>query len=379
MLQVLESSTSTGSLKYGGQFFLQQEAWQQFLSIHMMQLGWTYCDSMLCKGHPVGVSELPVCRDISAGIMGQRSIKVISDLDAPIIVIPKFVQEGDDLDIFCRSGDAYPDPILNMHKDDQLISSTNGTTLKYTIINATSHDHGFYYCEAHNKAGSKTSNGVTLSMHYIRCQQKSDVNIIVAEGDSVSIPCQVNAQPNPNYTFFKNNKVVKSGYVKEYMIEKATEEDTGNYHCMAVNNAGNVTCGQKNLLVPYCLISTFSLIKGHLTCVAEGQPEPNTTITVNGDVVANGKMTSTYGVVSCNVVAKCVAENGYSKTTKMLKSCKTSGVSGNVDMTTDVPLVGIMLGILGFILTIICIVFIIKHRSKYISTITVDRVQIPKL
>ncbi|XP_033122967.1 hemicentin-1-like [Anneissia japonica] len=183
-----------------------------------------------------------------------------------------------------------------MHKDDRLISSTNGIMLKYTIINATNHDHGFYYCEARNEAGSKNSNGDTLSVHYIRCQQKSDFNSIVAEGKSVSITCQVNAQPYPNYTFFKNNKVVKSGYVKEYMIENATEEDTGDYHCMAINDAGNVTCGQKNLLVQYIRCQQKSDVNSivaegnsvSITCQVNAQPYPNYTFFKNNKVVKSG-------------------------------------------------------------------------------------------
>ncbi|XP_033100117.1 sialoadhesin-like [Anneissia japonica] len=298
-------------------------------------------------------------------------------LYAPDINLPEHAVEGDLLDIFCSIATAYPAPILILYKGRQPIYSTTGTILKHTISNATRKDTGEYICRANNDVGSKESDTKSLNIHYIDCQLKSSFNSTVVEGKTLSIFCHVNANPNSNYTIYKNNNPIKSGIgdLMVYSIDNVKQEDAGNYHCMVTNFAGTVTCGKRSIFVTYVRILSFAWLDGVATCVAEGDSCPTVTISVNGTIVSTGhSLTSTgiepeackpMGTVMCNASnEKSIAEP------QSLKKCTVH--SGTTRRSPDILVHQLTAGSVGFFVGCTLLIFVFCIVRKLSSSKAVN-------
>lgn len=75
-------------------------------------------------------------------------------------------------------------------------------------------------------------------------------NVTVTEGDSVTLECQISAQPAPVIMWFREDYKIESSIdfqisyqngLTRMMIREAFAEDSGRFTCTATNEAGTIS------------------------------------------------------------------------------------------------------------------------------------------
>ncbi|MCJ8749980.1 hypothetical protein PDJAM_G00193750 [Pangasius djambal] len=199
----------------------------------------------------------------------------------------------------CRS-DAVPPPTLSWLKDGaQLKASPRVRVLSggryLQINNAELGDTGRYTCMASNVAG-ETRRHFNLSINVAPTIKEGPQAISVHVNMPVVLECIVSGVPAPRVTWRKHGSIL-AGNNPRYIfaedgslhIQSAQLSDTGNYLCMATNQAGNqrkrvdlqvyvppsIAEGPTNVTVTVNIQTTLS-------CEATGIPRPTVTWTKDG-------------------------------------------------------------------------------------------------
>ncbi|TSL47575.1 Hemicentin-1 [Bagarius yarrelli] len=198
----------------------------------------------------------------------------------------------------CRS-DAVPPPTLSWLKDGALLKASprlrvlsSGRYLQ--INNAEIGDAGQYTCVASNVAG-ETRRHFNLSVNVAPTIKEGPQVISVHIKMPVVLECIVSGFPAPRVTWRKHGSVLAGNNPRyrlaedgSLQIHSAQLSDTGNYLCMATNQAGtqrrrvdlqvyvppSIAEGPTNITVTVNIQTTLS-------CEATGIPKPTVTWTKN--------------------------------------------------------------------------------------------------
>ncbi|XP_068730716.1 uncharacterized protein [Montipora capricornis] len=166
---------------------------------------------------------------------------------APSIVSPpvsKAVNQTDTALFQCLVN-GIPKPQVTWLKDnssllaDKRIVQTGG---ELAITNATEKDEGIYTCIAENIFGIKASSA-TLTVQVGAMITEKPSNVIVEEGQTVSLLCKAAGQPTPTVSWekaakdqFMESRISAIG--ETLIIQSVTKADSGTYVCSAENIAG---------------------------------------------------------------------------------------------------------------------------------------------
>ncbi|XP_035771403.1 carcinoembryonic antigen-related cell adhesion molecule 5-like [Neolamprologus brichardi] len=251
------------------------------------------------------------------------TIQIVDPVTAVVVSLAKPAIFGETFSLSCEV--TGPVDIIHWWRNDQLISADNKTTFdtgnRTLTISSTQHsDGGDYQCEAFNSVSNQTSHRFTVTVYYgpeianvmgpnlaeagdyvtFTCNATSNPpnpiqNVklnapvtFVKEGYAYNLTCNVTGPANyiywmkngqrlheDNTTFFhKNNETVEINPVKRY--------DTGNYYCLAINAAGNMSSALYMLVVIYQIENVevkapmMPAIEGYsynLTCNVTGPAE----------------------------------------------------------------------------------------------------------
>jgi len=69
-------------------------------------------------------------------------------------------------------------------------------------------------------------------------------NTTVIENNPITLPCPVQGTPRPQITWYRGDSPVMSHRVTSegsLVLDRVVANDTGQYRCVAVNVAGNIT------------------------------------------------------------------------------------------------------------------------------------------
>ncbi|KAF4075407.1 hypothetical protein AMELA_G00234210 [Ameiurus melas] len=154
-----------------------------------------------------------------------------------------------------------------------------GTTLLrtgkiYFISRASSDDNGEYKCEARNRYGEKYSDGVVLNVLYppksISLSVRPSGEIV--EGHPVTLTCSSDANPPvETYTWYKGTTLLRTG--ENYIISRASSEDSGEYKCEARNRYGEKYSDGVvlNILYPPKTVSESISPSAKISCEDSGE------------------------------------------------------------------------------------------------------------
>ncbi|CAL8294250.1 unnamed protein product [Lota lota] len=147
------------------------------------------------------------------------------------------IEEGSSVTLSCSS-DANPAANYTWFKNNQPLVWKPGQT--YTFPSVRPEDRGMYHCHAENKYGHLSSNSLFMDVKYAPKTPSVTVSPSgeIEEGSSVTLSCSSDANPEANYTWFKehDDSVKESG--QNYTITNITFELGGNYYCQAHNAIG---------------------------------------------------------------------------------------------------------------------------------------------
>uniref|UniRef100_A0A3P8XFB3 Neural cell adhesion molecule L1 n=1 Tax=Esox lucius TaxID=8010 RepID=A0A3P8XFB3_ESOLU len=127
----------------------------------------------------------------------------------------------------------------------------------------------------------------------------TDSSMMVLRGEKLQLECIASGVPTPSIKWFKkggdlNQKVKLENYNKTLQIDSVSEEDAGEYMCMANNQIGSIrhSIYVQVKAAPYWLDKPSNLVlapneNGRLVCRTNGNPKPDIQWLVNGEPIGS--------------------------------------------------------------------------------------------
>ncbi|XP_049883396.1 hemolin-like isoform X2 [Pectinophora gossypiella] len=179
-------------------------------------------------------------------------------------LVPQYVSKevtakaGDDTFLYCIFGGtplAYPEwyykgTDIENGPNDRVTAQNRSSGKRLLIKDTRVSDEGTYYCHVVDSQGKNTSNPINLKVVSAPTfVKKPEPKLLVAEGQDVIIPCQVQGIPKATITWTYNAQPLKSDSrvttkptdnASELQIKKIQKSDQGYYGCTATNENGVV-------------------------------------------------------------------------------------------------------------------------------------------
>ncbi|XP_062843149.1 neurofascin homolog (chicken) a isoform X15 [Trichomycterus rosablanca] len=138
---------------------------------------------------------------------------------------------------------------------------------------------------------------------------------IVLRGEELLLECIAAGVPTPGIKWFKKGgdlpekKVKLESYNKTLRIVSVSEEDSGEYVCMASNKIGSIrhSISVQVKAAPYWLNKPSNLVlapneNGQLVCLASGNPKPSIQWLVNGESIESSPENPSRQVVGDSII-----------------------------------------------------------------------------
>uniref|UniRef100_A0A673VCD9 Myelin-associated glycoprotein n=1 Tax=Suricata suricatta TaxID=37032 RepID=A0A673VCD9_SURSU len=159
---------------------------------------------------------------------------VIVEMNASVEAI-----EGSHVSLLCGA-DSNPLPLLTWMRDGTVLREAVAESLFLDLEEVTSAEDGVYACLAENAYGQENRT-VGLSVMYAPRKPMVNGTMVAVEGETVSILCSTQSNPDPILTIFKEKQILATViYESELQLElpAVTPEDGGEYWCVAENQYG---------------------------------------------------------------------------------------------------------------------------------------------
>ncbi|XP_038195600.1 myelin-associated glycoprotein isoform X2 [Arvicola amphibius] len=189
--------------------------------------------------------------------------------------------EGSHVSLLCGA-DSNPLPLLTWMRDGMVLREAVAESLYLDLEEVTPGEDGVYACLAENAYG-QDNRTVELSVMYAPWKPTVNGTVVAVEGETVSILCSTQSNPDPILTIFKEKQILATViYESQLQLElpAVTPEDDGEYWCVAENQYGQ-TATAFNLSVEFAPII---LLESHCAaardtvqclCVVKSNPEPS--------------------------------------------------------------------------------------------------------
>uniref|UniRef100_A0A8C4Y4Y4 Myelin associated glycoprotein n=1 Tax=Gopherus evgoodei TaxID=1825980 RepID=A0A8C4Y4Y4_9SAUR len=192
---------------------------------------------------------------------GRESHRLRLSFASPTADVPRILQvnssveitEGSHVVLVCVA-DSNPMALLAWFKEEAVLREEPSTNLTLELDNVTHAHDGIYTCVAENVYG-RVNRSLALT---VMCEclggrgvgssgqnapRKPSVNtsVVAMEGESVTILCTTESNPEPIITIFREKQIVATVvYESELLLEipAVTHEDDGEYWCVAENQYG---------------------------------------------------------------------------------------------------------------------------------------------
>ncbi|XP_031240130.1 myelin-associated glycoprotein isoform X2 [Mastomys coucha] len=189
--------------------------------------------------------------------------------------------EGSHVSLVCGA-DSNPPPLLTWMRDGTVLREAVAESLYLDLEDVTPGEDGVYACLAENAYG-QDNRTVELSVMYAPWKPTVNGTVVAVEGETVSILCSTQSNPDPILTIFKEKQILATViYESQLQLElpAVTPEDDGEYWCVAENQYGQRATAF-NLSVEFAPII---LLESHCAaardtvqclCVVKSNPEPS--------------------------------------------------------------------------------------------------------
>ncbi|XP_077838246.1 myelin-associated glycoprotein isoform X1 [Macaca mulatta] len=189
--------------------------------------------------------------------------------------------EGSHVSLLCGA-DSNPPPLLTWMRDGTVLREAVAESLLLELEEVTPAEDGVYACLAENAYG-QDNRTVGLSVMYAPWKPTVNGTMVAVEGETVSILCSTQSNPDPILTIFKEKQILATViYESELQLElpAVSPEDDGEYWCVAENQYGqratafnlSVEFAPVLLLESHCAAARDTV---QCLCVVKSNPEPS--------------------------------------------------------------------------------------------------------
>ncbi|KAJ7999513.1 hypothetical protein DPEC_G00195210 [Dallia pectoralis] len=252
------------------------------------------------------------------------------------VLAPVMVTEGSSLVLPCNPPTGLPPPeiiwmstsMASIVQDQRVSMGLNGDLYFSNVLANDSKTD--YICNARSlytstiqqkipyKLKVHTSRKVTETMPVLLSPTGAESSMMVLRGEKLQLECVAAGVPTPNIKWFKkggelNQKVRLDQFNKTLRIDSVSEEDAGEYMCMANNKIGSArhTIYVQVKAAPYWLDMPSNLVlapdeNGRLVCRANGNPKPDIQWLVNGEPIDSSLPNDSREVVGDTIIFRLV-------------------------------------------------------------------------
>ncbi|XP_063292568.1 myelin-associated glycoprotein isoform X1 [Pelobates fuscus] len=190
------------------------------------------------------------------------------------------ITEGTQVAFVCVV-DSNPVSRIMWLKEDILLKEDYSQNLTLELEYVTFNHDGIYICVAENEHG-RSNKSMGLAVMYAPWKPSVNASIIAIEGESVTIMCNTQGNPDPTISIIKDKQVLNSViFENELVLEipSVTHEHDGEYWCTAENPYGqsnssfNLTVVFSPLFLPEskCTVSKDTI---QCMCTVKSNPDP---------------------------------------------------------------------------------------------------------
>ncbi|XP_075469852.1 neurofascin isoform X15 [Ascaphus truei] len=254
---------------------------------------------------------------------------------------PVVVQEGAPLILQCNPPHGLPPPVIfwmsssmePIIQDKRVSQGLNGdlyfsNVLRQDMQTDYSCNARFHFTHTIQQKNAYTlkvltTRGVTERIPNFMLPAGTSSNKLVLRDEDLLLECIASGVPAPDIMWFKkggefpSRKVRFENFNKTLRITGVSEEDSGEYFCLASNKMGSIrhTISVRVKAAPYWLDEPKNLIlspgeNGRLVCRANGSPKPAVQWLMNGDAITAVAPNSNFEVAGDTIIFRDAQSGG---------------------------------------------------------------------